>query len=86
MHNKKSYPQSSLGWNKKQRNDRENYNQQPRQNFRPETPHYDLNTSLERIFMENKDKNIFHPPPKMQIPKSMRDKSRYCAHHEDLVI
>ena len=33
--------------------------------------------------MENKDKNIFRPPAKMMIPKSMRDKSRYCAHHED---
>ena len=26
IHNKRSYPQSSLGWNKRQRNDRENYN------------------------------------------------------------
>ena len=33
--------------------------------------------------MENKDKNIFRPSPKMQIPESMRDKCRYCAHHED---
>ena len=33
--------------------------------------------------MENKDKNIFRRPAKMMIPESMRDKSRYCAHHED---
>ena len=33
--------------------------------------------------MENKDKNTFRPPAKMMIPESMRDKSRYCAHHED---
>ena len=33
--------------------------------------------------MENKDKNIFRPPPKMLVPESIRDKSRYCARHED---
>ena len=33
--------------------------------------------------MENRDKNIFCPPVKIMIPKNMRDKSRYCAHHED---
>ena len=33
--------------------------------------------------MENKNKNVFRPPPKMRIPKSMRHKSLYCAHHED---
>ena len=33
--------------------------------------------------MENKDKNIFCPPAKIMIPENMRDKSRYCAHHED---
>ena len=33
--------------------------------------------------MENKDKNIFHPLAKMMILESMRDKSRYYAHHED---
>ena len=83
MQNKRSYPQSSQGWNKRQRSDKENYDRQPRQQYRPETPHYDLNTSLERIFVENKNKNIFHPPPKMKIPKSIRDKIRYCAYHED---
>ena len=82
MQNKRSYPQSSQGWNKRQRNDRENYDRQPIQHVRPETSQYDLNTSLERILMENKDKNIFCPPPKMQISKSIRDKSRYYAHHE----
>ena len=33
--------------------------------------------------MENKNKNIFRPLAKMMILESMRDKSRYCAHHED---
>ena len=33
--------------------------------------------------MENRDKNIFLPPAKIMIPKNMRDKSRYCAYHED---
>ena len=28
--NKRSYPQNSPGWNKRQKNDRENYNCQPR--------------------------------------------------------
>ena len=33
--------------------------------------------------MEKNDKNIFRPPAKMLIPDSIRDKSHYCAHHED---
>ena len=33
--------------------------------------------------MKNKDKNIFHPPARMMIPKSMHDKNYYCVHHED---
>ena len=33
--------------------------------------------------MENKNKNVFLPPPKMKIPESMRNKSLYYAHHED---
>ena len=81
--NKRSFPQNSPGWCKRQKNDRGNYNCQPKQNFRAEVPHFELNTSLERIFMENKDKNIFCPPAKMMIPESMRDKSHYCEHHED---
>ena len=36
------------------------------------------------IFMETKDKNIFRHPTKMLIPESIRDKSRYCAHYEDI--
>ena len=81
--NKRSYPQNSPSWNKRQKNDRGNYNRQPRQNFRAEVLHFELNTSLERIFLENKDKSIFRPPAKMMIPESMQDKSRYCANHED---
>ena len=34
--------------------------------------------------MENKNKNVFRPPPKMRIPESMRNKSLYCAHHKDV--
>ena len=81
--NKRTYPQNSPRWNKKQKNDRGNYNHQPRQNFRAEVLYFELNASLERIFMENKDKNIFRPPAKMMIPESIRDKSRYCVNHED---
>ena len=33
--------------------------------------------------MENRDKNIFCPPAKVMIPENIKDKSRYCAHHED---
>ena len=33
--------------------------------------------------MENRDKSIFCPSTKIMIPENMRDKSRYCAHHED---
>ena len=75
--NKRSFPQDSQGWNKRQRSD------QTRQQYKTETPHYDLNISLEKIFMENKNKNVFRPPLKMRIPESMRNKSLYCAHHED---
>ena len=53
------------------------------QNFKIEVPYFELNTSLERIFMENRDKNIFCSSVKIMIPENMRDKSRYCAHHED---
>ena len=80
--NKRSYPQSSLGWNKRQKND-SGYNRQPRQSFRIEVPHFELNCSLERIFMENREKNIFRPLAKIMVPENMRDKSHYCAHHED---
>ena len=33
--------------------------------------------------MENKDKNVFRPPVRMKVSESMKDRSRYCAHHED---
>ena len=64
---KRSYSQSSPGWNKRQKNDRGGYNRQPRQNFKSEVPHFELNDSIERIFMENRDKNIFRPPAKVMI-------------------
>ena len=75
VQNKRNFQQSSQSWNTRQKNDMGDYNCQPRQNFRVEVPHYELNTSLERIFMENKDKNIFCPLAKMLIPESMRDKA-----------
>ena len=78
-----SYPHSSPGWNKRQKNDRGGYNRQPRQNFKSEVPHFELNASIEKIFMENRDKNIFRPLAKIMIHKNMRDKNRYCAHHKD---
>ena len=53
------------------------------QNFKFEVPHFELNASVERIFMENRDKNIFCPSAKIMIPENMRDKSSYCDHHED---
>ena len=83
MQNKRNFQHSSRSWNKRQKNDRGDYNRQPKQNFRAKVPHFELNTSLERIFMENKDKNIFRPSATMMISESMRNKSRYCAHHED---
>ena len=33
--------------------------------------------------MENRDKNIFRPPARMKVSKSMKDRSWYYAHHED---
>ena len=81
--NKRSYPQNSPGWNKRRKNDRGGYNRQPRQNFKTEVPYFELNASIKRIFMKNRDKNIFHPHAKIMVLENMRDKSRYCAHHED---
>ena len=81
--NKGSYPQNNSGWNKRQKNDRAGCNCQPKQSPRSDVPHFELNASIETIFMENKDKNIFRPPARMMISESMRDKSHYCAHHED---
>ena len=46
-------------------------------------PHFELNASIERIFMENKDKNIFRPLARMKVPESVNNRSRYYAHHED---
>ena len=53
------------------------------QSPKSEVPHFELNASIERIFMENRDKNIFRPPAKMRVPDSMKDRSWYYAHHED---
>ena len=53
------------------------------QGSKSEVPHFELNASIERNFMENRDKNIFCPPTRMKVPESMKDKSRYYAHHED---
>ena len=33
--------------------------------------------------MENRNKNIFCPPARMKVPESIKDRSRYCVHHED---
>ena len=52
------------------------------QSSKSEVPHFELNASIERILMENMDKNIFHPPARMKILESMKDRSQYCAHHE----
>ena len=53
------------------------------QSPKSKVPHFELNASIERILMENRDKNIFHPPTTMRVPESMKDRSRYCAHHKD---
>ena len=55
----------------------------PRKHFKSEVPHYELNASIERIFMENRDKNICCLRAKIMIPENMRDKSRYYAYHKD---
>ena len=81
--NKRNYSQNNSGWSKRQKNDKGGYKCHLGQNFRTEVPHFELNCSLERIFMENRDKNIFRPPAKIMVAGNMRDKSHYCAHHED---
>ena len=53
------------------------------QSPKSEVPHFELNAFIERIFMENRDKNIFRPAEKMRILESMKDRSWYCAHHKD---
>ena len=53
------------------------------QSNKSEVPHFELNASIERIFMDNKDKNIFRPFVRMKIPESIKDMSQYCPHHEN---
>ena len=53
------------------------------QSPKSKVPYFELNASIERIFIENRRKNIFRLPKKMKILESMKDRSRYCAHHED---
>ena len=48
-----------------------------------EVPHFELNASIERIFIENEDKNIFRPSAKMKILESINDRGQYCSHHDD---
>ena len=53
------------------------------QSPKSEVPHFEPNASIDRIFTENKDKNIFCPSTRMKILERMKDRSRYCAHHEE---
>ena len=43
--NKRSYPQTNPGWNKRQKNDKGGYNHQPRRNFKTEVPYFEVNAS-----------------------------------------
>ena len=80
---KKSFPQNNQDWNKRWRNDIAKNYRQLMQSSKSKVPHFELNASIERIFMENRDKNILCPPARMKVPENMKDRSRYCAHHED---
>ncbi|PON48671.1 hypothetical protein PanWU01x14_235480 [Parasponia andersonii] len=46
-------------------------------------PKYELNTPIDVIYLQNRDKGIFKDPPKSSVPEHMKNRSRYCQFHKD---
>ncbi|PON71475.1 hypothetical protein PanWU01x14_072720 [Parasponia andersonii] len=46
-------------------------------------PKYELNTPIDVIYLQNRDRGIFKDPPKSGVPKHMKNRNRYCQFHRD---
>ncbi|PON71359.1 hypothetical protein PanWU01x14_074990 [Parasponia andersonii] len=46
-------------------------------------PKYELNTPIDVIYLQNRDRGIFKDPPKSGVPEHMKNRSRYCQFHKD---
>ncbi|PON31318.1 hypothetical protein PanWU01x14_370830 [Parasponia andersonii] len=46
-------------------------------------PKYELNTPIDAIYLQNRDRGIFKDPPKSGIPEHMKNRNRYCQFHKD---
>ncbi|PON70016.1 hypothetical protein PanWU01x14_084800, partial [Parasponia andersonii] len=46
-------------------------------------PKNELNTPIDVIYFQNKDRGIFKDPPKSGIPKHMKNRNRCCQFHKD---
>ncbi|PON52734.1 hypothetical protein PanWU01x14_206950 [Parasponia andersonii] len=49
-----------------------------RKTTRDPLPKYELNTPIDVIYLQNRDRGIFKDPPKSGVPEHMKNRSRYC--------
>ncbi|PON44891.1 hypothetical protein PanWU01x14_263730, partial [Parasponia andersonii] len=54
-----------------------------RKTTRDPLPKYELNTPIDVIYLQNRDRSIFKDPPKSGVPEHMKNRNRYCQFHRD---
>ncbi|PON44888.1 hypothetical protein PanWU01x14_263700 [Parasponia andersonii] len=54
-----------------------------RKTTRDPLPKYELNTPIDVIYLQNRDRSIFKDPPKSGVPEHMKNRNRYCQFHKD---
>ncbi|PON57911.1 hypothetical protein PanWU01x14_170010 [Parasponia andersonii] len=54
-----------------------------RKTTRDPLPKYELNTPIDVVYLQNRDRGIFKDPPKSGVPEHMKNRSRYCQFHKD---
>ncbi|PON40061.1 hypothetical protein PanWU01x14_300040, partial [Parasponia andersonii] len=54
-----------------------------RKMFKDSLPKYELNMSIDMIYVQNRDRGIFKDLPKSGDPEHMKNRSRYCQFHKD---
>ncbi|PON36934.1 hypothetical protein PanWU01x14_324290 [Parasponia andersonii] len=54
-----------------------------RKTTRDPLPKYELNTPIDVIYLQNRDRGIFKDPPKSGVPEHMKNRNRYCQFHTD---
>ncbi|PON34462.1 hypothetical protein PanWU01x14_344220 [Parasponia andersonii] len=54
-----------------------------RKTTRDPLPKYELNTPIDVIYLQNRDRGIFKDPPKSGVPEHMKNRNRYCQFHKD---